>query len=102
VKSLVGLDSVTTPEITTTKPSPGCALSASGLSAPEIAELLHYEPVTVRRWIVRHTRDGITGLPDRTLPAGQSTARPAHPHPATDTESLDHGTALARRPTTRD
>ncbi|MCP2250634.1 IS630 family transposase [Lentzea aerocolonigenes] len=40
-------------------------LSASGMSAPEIAELLHYEPVTVRRWIARHTRDGIAGLPDR-------------------------------------
>ncbi|MBP2478285.1 transposase [Crossiella equi] len=40
-------------------------LSASGMSAPEIAELLHYEPVTVRRWIARHSREGITGLPDR-------------------------------------
>jgi hypothetical protein len=49
------LDSVTTPETTTTKPSPGCALSASGLSAPEIAELLHYEPVTVR-WPAEHPR----------------------------------------------
>jgi DNA-binding MarR family transcriptional regulator len=29
-------------------------LSASGMSAPEIAELLHYDPVTVRRWIDRH------------------------------------------------
>ncbi len=40
-------------------------LSASGMNAPEIADLLHYEPVTVRRWIARHTRDGIAGLPDR-------------------------------------
>ncbi|WP_309111978.1 IS630 family transposase [Saccharothrix sp.] len=40
-------------------------LSASGMSAPEIAELLHYDPVTVRRWIARHARDGIDGLPDR-------------------------------------
>jgi len=40
-------------------------LSASGMSAPEIADLLHYEPVTVRRWITRHTREGIAGLPDR-------------------------------------
>lgn len=40
-------------------------LSASGMSASEIADLLHYEPVTVRRWIAQHTRDGITGLPDR-------------------------------------
>jgi DNA-directed RNA polymerase specialized sigma24 family protein len=37
-------------------------LSASGMSAPEIADLLHYEPVTVRRWIARHTHDGITML----------------------------------------
>jgi transposase len=40
-------------------------LSASGMSASDIADLLHYEPVTVRRWIARHTRDGINGLPDR-------------------------------------
>jgi transposase len=40
-------------------------LSAAGMSASEIAELLHYDPVTVRRWIDRHTRDGIDGLPDR-------------------------------------
>jgi transposase len=40
-------------------------LSATGMSAPEIAELLHYDPVTVRRWITRHTREGIGGLPDR-------------------------------------
>lgn len=40
-------------------------LSASGMSAPEIAELLHYDPATVRRWITCHTRDGIDGLPDR-------------------------------------
>jgi transposase len=40
-------------------------LSAAGMSAPEIAELLHYDPVTVRRWITRHTREGIGGLPDR-------------------------------------
>jgi transposase len=40
-------------------------LSAAGMSAPEIAELLHYNPVTVRRWIDRHTRDGLDGLPDR-------------------------------------
>ena len=40
-------------------------LSASGMSAPDIAELLHYNPVTVRRWLDRHTRDGIDALPDR-------------------------------------
>jgi transposase len=34
------------------------------MSAPEIADLLHHEPVTVRRWIAWHTRDGIDGLPD--------------------------------------
>ena|SRR2546426_4309450 len=35
------------------------------MSAPKIAELLHYDPVTVRRWITRHTREGIDGLPDK-------------------------------------
>jgi transposase len=40
-------------------------LSASGMNAPEIAELLHYNPVTVRRWITRHTHEGIDALPDR-------------------------------------
>jgi transposase len=40
-------------------------LSASGISASEIAELLRYDPVTVRRWINRHAQDGLGGLPDR-------------------------------------
>jgi transposase len=40
-------------------------LSAAGMSAPEIAALLHYNPVTVRRWIDRHTHEGIDALPDR-------------------------------------
>lgn len=40
-------------------------LSATGMSASDIAELLHYNPVTVRRWIDRHTREGLAGLPDR-------------------------------------
>lgn len=40
-------------------------LSASGMSASEIAELLRYDPVTVRRWINRHAQDGLGGLPDR-------------------------------------
>ena len=40
-------------------------LSAAGWSASEIAELLHYDPVTVRRWISRHQAEGLTGLPDR-------------------------------------
>jgi transposase len=40
-------------------------LSAGGLSATEIADLLHYDPVTVRRWITRHRLEGLAGLPDR-------------------------------------
>ncbi|MDG6107502.1 IS630 family transposase [Dactylosporangium aurantiacum] len=40
-------------------------LSANGMSAGEIAELLHYDPRTVRRWITRHDTEGIAGLPDR-------------------------------------
>jgi transposase len=40
-------------------------LSAQGWSALGIAELLGYDPVTVRRWIRRFDRDGIAGLADR-------------------------------------
>jgi transposase len=40
-------------------------LSAAGMSASEIADLLHYDPKTVRTWITRHRSEGITGLPDR-------------------------------------
>jgi transposase len=40
-------------------------LSAGGMSAAEIADLLYYNPRTVRRWIARHDLEGITGLPDR-------------------------------------
>jgi transposase len=40
-------------------------LSAAGMSAPEIADLLHYDPATVRRWIARHRHEGLAGLPDR-------------------------------------
>nr|WP_245923736.1 helix-turn-helix domain-containing protein [Actinoplanes atraurantiacus] len=40
-------------------------LSAAGMTASEIAELLHYDPVTVRRWITRHHHEGLAGLPDR-------------------------------------
>jgi transposase len=40
-------------------------LSAAGWPAGEIAELLHYDPATVRRWITRHQHEGLTGLPDR-------------------------------------
>lgn len=40
-------------------------LSANGMSAPDIAALLHYDPATVRRWIARHSVEGVAGLPDR-------------------------------------
>jgi len=40
-------------------------LSASGWSAGEIAEVLQYDPATVRRWITRHQQQGLAGLPDR-------------------------------------
>lgn len=40
-------------------------LSANGMSAAEIADLLHYDPRTVRRWIARHQAEGVKGLPDR-------------------------------------
>jgi transposase len=40
-------------------------LSAAGWTAPEIADLLHYDPKTVRTWIARHHNEGLTGLPDR-------------------------------------
>lgn len=40
-------------------------LSAAGWTAGEIADLLCYDPKTVRTWIARHHNEGITGLPDR-------------------------------------
>jgi transposase len=40
-------------------------LSAAGFSASEIADLLHYDPKTVRTWIARHQAEGLIGLPDR-------------------------------------
>jgi transposase len=40
-------------------------LSASGMPAAQIGELLHYDPATVRRWIERHDVEGLAGLPDR-------------------------------------
>jgi transposase len=40
-------------------------LSAAGWSASEIADLLVYDPKTVRAWIARHDREGLAGLPDR-------------------------------------
>jgi transposase len=40
-------------------------LSAGGMAAAEIGALLHYSPVTVRRWIARYDGEGVTGLPDR-------------------------------------
>jgi transposase len=43
-------------------------LSAGGMTATQIADLLHYDPVTVRRWIARHHLEGLPGLPDRPRP----------------------------------
>jgi transposase len=40
-------------------------LSATGWSAAEIADLLAYDPKTVRTWITRHHSEGLPGLPDR-------------------------------------
>lgn len=40
-------------------------LSASGWSASEIADVLAYDPKTVRAWITRHQAEGLPGLPDR-------------------------------------
>jgi transposase len=40
-------------------------LSAAGWSASEIADVLHYDPKTVRGWIARHRSEGLAGLPDR-------------------------------------
>jgi transposase len=43
-------------------------LSTQGLSAAEIASVLHYEPRTVRRWIARWHAEGLAGLADRPRP----------------------------------
>src|SRR5690606_28096266 len=40
-------------------------LSAGGLTADEIGELLDYHPATVRRWIHRYNTDGAPSLADR-------------------------------------
>lgn len=40
-------------------------LSAAGMPAAEIADLLDYHPATVRRWLHRFASDGVGGLPDR-------------------------------------
>jgi transposase len=43
-------------------------LSARGWSAAAIAELLGYDPVTVRRWVRRFDQQGMSGLADRPRP----------------------------------
>lgn len=40
-------------------------LSAAGWSATEIADVLAYDPKTIRAWITRHEQEGLPGLPDR-------------------------------------
>jgi transposase len=40
-------------------------LSAAGYPAVSIAELVGYDPRTVRRWIERFVVEGVDGLPDR-------------------------------------
>jgi hypothetical protein len=45
------------------------------LSASDIAALLHYSPVTVRRWIAHHDVEGVAGLPD----PGRDGPGSAHP-----------------------
>ena len=69
-------------------------LSAAGWTASEIADLLHYDPKTVRTWIARHHAEGLTGLPDRPRSGrprkGSRRLGATHPHPAADTPILDH------------
>jgi hypothetical protein len=43
-------------------------LSAHGFSPTQIADLLHYDPHTVRRWIARWHTEGASGLADRPRP----------------------------------
>ncbi|GAA2702871.1 hypothetical protein GCM10010429_08260 [Micromonospora olivasterospora] len=45
-------------------------LSAGGMPASEIGALLHYDPATVRRWIIRHDLEGLDGLPTGPAPGG--------------------------------
>lgn len=51
-------------------------LSAAGLTADEIGELLDYHPATVRRWIHRYHADGAPGLADRPRPGRPRTGGP--------------------------
>ena len=43
-------------------------LSAAGMPPTQIADLLDYNPATVRRWLHRYSLEGIGGLPDRPRP----------------------------------
>jgi hypothetical protein len=52
-------------------------LSAAGMSPAEIADLLDYQPATVRRWLHRYSVDGIGGLPDRPRPGRPRRGGPA-------------------------
>src|SRR6266516_1554659 len=49
-------------------------LSQHGLSAAQIADLLGYDPATVRRWIHRYHQHGTAGLADRPELAGHGGA----------------------------
>jgi transposase len=50
-------------------------LSAAGYPAGSIAELVGYDPRTVRRWIERFVVEGVDGLPDRSR-TGRPQERP--------------------------
>jgi hypothetical protein len=63
-------------------------LSTAGMAPAEIAELLAYDPGTVRRWLHRFTAEGVAGLPDRPRPG----------RPRLGERLLPRITALLRRP----
>jgi Homeodomain-like domain-containing protein len=74
-------------------------LSASGMNAAEIGALLHYHPRTVRRWLVPHAVEGITGVTGPATPGPppirQSPPGTTDPHTAGHTEGVDHRPGLA-------
>jgi hypothetical protein len=74
-------------------------LSQHGWTASGIADLLGYDPSSVRRWIHRYHTHGTAGLADRPRsgrpPTGQPHAHQADPAAARPAQSLDHRPAVA-------
>ena len=58
-------------------------LSAACMSASEIADLLHYDPKTVRAWIARHRSKASPAYPTGPAPDAPAKAAPASANAST-------------------